>query len=176
MVRETLVAWLGGRGPRRPRLVDAPPPDAKGLGRVESPVAVGSIVLAGPKGPVTVVWKPGEKDRTRALPPGTYRLRSTKVERRKDGVHWFLSSSGPLERARKIEVAASETTRIDVEDAVHFKGGAKWKDGALELVIGLMAGDKRGLSIFKAGRRVPVGYQVLSEKGAVLASGTARYG
>ncbi|MHC4470905.1 MAG: hypothetical protein ACYS99_08060 [Planctomycetota bacterium] len=156
--------------------MDAPPADAKGLALISTGMASGSIILAGAEGRVTLVWKAGEKDRARALPPGAYRLLTTRVERRMDDVHWFLSSTGPAARGKLFELKAGETTRIDVDEAVHFKGRGRWKKGALRIGFAITAGDGRGLSVFKAGRRVPVTYEVLSPKGAVLTKGPARYG
>lgn len=155
--------------------VDAPVDDAKGLGVVTSDLKAGSIVLAGPKGDVTLVWKAGDGDRARMLAPGAYRIRTTRVEREKKGVHWFLSATArPKEASR--DVKAGGRLRLDVPATVHFNGQVQRRGERLQLGFGVKDDRGRGLSVYRAGKRVPVTYKVLSKRGKVLAQGTMNYG
>ena len=57
-----------------------------------------------------------------------------------------------------------------------FRPNAAWRKGKLRVGFAITAVGRRGMSVFKAGRRVPVTYEIQGEKGKVLAKGTARYG
>ena len=154
-----------------PRRVDKATEVAAGFGRVTANFEAGSIVLAGPDGDVTLVWRKGG---ARALPAGTYRVRTTRVEREKGGVHWFLSSTSPPREG--ITVKARRTVRLEVDQAVHFEPRIRRKGDRVQLGFTIKAADGRGLSVYRNDRRVPVTYSVLSKKGEVLASGTMNFG
>lgn len=128
-------------------------------------------MLVGPAGDVTLVWSKGGK---RALPAGTYRVRTTRVERERGGMHWFLSSTSPPRES--ITIKAGRTVRVEVDDAVHFTCRARRKDDRIQLGFAIKGADGRGLSVYKNDRRVPVTYKVLAKDGKVLASGTMNYG
>jgi hypothetical protein len=120
---------------------------------------------------VTLVWQKGG---VRALPAGIYRVRTTRVEREKGGVHWFLSAtSQPREQ---YTVKAGRAVRIAFDDTVHFEPRIRRQGDRMQLGFTIKAADGRGLSVYKNDRRVPVTYKVLAKKGAVLASGTMNYG
>jgi hypothetical protein len=155
--------------------VDAPAEEAKDLGVVRTNVKAGSAVLHGPKGDVTLVWTARDEDRRRMLPPGAYRLRTARVEREKDGVHWFLSATAPPKEAAR-ELKAGRKLRLDVGATVHFKGQVRRRGDALQLGFSVKDGEGRGLSVYRAGKRVAVTYKVLSKRGKVLAEGTMNYG
>ncbi|MHC4550974.1 MAG: hypothetical protein ACYTEZ_19665 [Planctomycetota bacterium] len=139
-----------------------------------SSVRAGSVTLAGPRGDVTLVWNGETKERARALPPGVYRVRTTRVERTKDGTHWFISSTSPPRAP--VAVRAGKTTHVRVGDTVHFESRVRRHGNELRLGFAIKGADGRGLSVYKDGRRVPVTFNVLSKKGRVLASGTMNYG
>jgi hypothetical protein len=144
---------------------------AAGSGRVTASFKAGSVGFAGPDGDVTLVWKKGG---VRALPAGTYRVRTTRVEREKGGVHWFLSSTSPPRE--RVTVKAGRTVRVAVDDTVHFEPRIRRQDDRIQLGFAIKAADGRGLSVYKNDRRVPVTYKVLAKDGKVLASGTMNYG
>jgi hypothetical protein len=144
---------------------------AAGSGGITASFKTGSVGLAGPDGDVTLVWKKGG---VRALPAGTYRVRTTRVEREKGDVHWFLSSTSPPREP--ITVKAGGTVRVAVGDTVHFQPRIRRKDDRMQLGFAIKGADGRGLSVYKNDRRVPVTYKVLAKDGKVLASGTMNYG
>lgn len=123
---------------------------------------------------VSLVWSAKDKDRRRALPAGTYSLRTTRLEREKDGAWWFLSSTGPA--VREIQVAPRSPSKLSIDDKVVFKGNAKMHGNKLQLGFSITGSDERGLSIYKNGKRVPVTYEILNRKGKVLARGQMNYG
>lgn len=146
----------------------------RGEAAVVSDVKAGSIVLVGPAGDVALQWGFGEADAARGLPTGEYRVRTTRVEREQEGVHWFLSSTSPPQAP--LQLTADRPTRIDVDPAVHFKAQVKRHGKKLQLGFGIMGADKRGLSVYRDDKRVHVTYRVLSAKGRVLAKGNMNYG
>jgi hypothetical protein len=155
--------------------VDAAARDADGLGVVTTNVKAGSAVLHGPKGDVMLVWTTRDADRRRMLPAGAYRLRTARVEREKDGVHWFLSATAPPKEAAR-ELKADGELRLDVGTTVRFEGQVRRRGDALQLGFSVKDGEGRGLSVYRAGKRVAVTYKVLSKRGKVLAEGTMNYG
>ena len=66
---------------------------------------------------------------------------------------------------------------LEVPNTIHFTGKVK-RNGKrqLRLGFGIQSKDRHGLSIYKAGKRVPVTYKVLSSKGTPLARGKMNYG
>jgi hypothetical protein len=132
----------------------------------------GSVVLSGRGGDVQLVWT--KEKRTWSLPPGAYRLRTSRVEREKDGEHWFLSSCGPPNKPFALE---AKEHRLDPGDTVHFQGMFRgWKQDRLVLGFAIRGADGRGLSIYRQDRRVPVTFEVLDKSGDVLEQGRMNYG
>ncbi len=156
------MACLGGPVSAKPQ---------RGEAAVVSNVKAGSIVLAGPAGDVVLLW--GDEG-SRGVPPGEYRVRTTRVERDHDGVHWFLSSTSPPQAP--VQLTVDEPTRIDVAAVVRFRGHVKRHGKELRLGFAIQGVDKRGLSVYRAGKRVAVTYKLMSAKGRVLAKGKMNYG
>jgi hypothetical protein len=158
---------------------DAPVPDDKRKQAepawVYSNLKQGSILLVGPDGDVALDWKQDDKERVRGIPPGKYRLRTVRVERLEKQVHWFISATSPPRKP--MQLRSDKKTTLKVSDTVHFAGRVKRK-GKQQLQLGfvIQADDRSGLSIYRAGKRVPVHYRVLSRKGRALASGKMNYG
>jgi len=121
------------------------------------------------------VWKTEDEDRARTLPSGTYRLRTVRIEKERDGTHWFLSSTGPPGEALAVE--AGKTARLDVKAEVHFEAVARrQREGGVQLGFSIRGADGRGMSIYRDDRRVAVSYSLRAEDGSVVAEGTMNYG
>ena len=111
----------------------------------------GSILLAGPKEEVCLVFE--RRDRpVRAVDPGVYRLRTTRMERVHDQSHWFISATGPA--GEEFALRAGKATLISVDDSVHFKGRARRNGIQVQLGMTIQSSDGRGLSVYKNDRRV----------------------
>ena len=134
------------------------------------------MVLVGPGGDVTLVWREGEDpaQRVRGLPAGTYRLRTARGVGVHDGQRWFASTSGP--GGAEVSLEAGAAARLAWEPRVVFKGQARRERHALRLGFGITGPDGRGLSVFRGESRVPVTYRVLDAEGAELYAGPMRYG
>lgn len=170
-----MIRWLGSDQAPRPELIDSAPDDDSDASFIESNIETGSVVLARGDRRITLAWKKGDDSRRRALPAGSYRLRTTRVERvDKDGTRWFVSLSGP--GGRKLRIATGKTNRLVIDTAVHFKGKVKRRGHRLQLAMAITGANGRGLSIYKNGKRVAVDYKLLDAKGRVLARGRMNYG
>ena len=142
--------------------------------RVSSNLETGSIILAGPQGDVAIHWKKSDEHRSRGLPPGTYRLRTVRIEREQKGVHWFLSATS--QPRKPMAFGSGAKVKLEVADTVHFKGKVKRMGRKLQLNFEIHSKTHQGLSVYKNGKRVPVTYKLLSAKGEVLATGKMNYG
>ncbi len=159
-----------------------PPPRApekrEGSGRVTASFETGSAVLSGPDGEVTLAWD--AKTTEYALASGKYRIRTTRIVRE----NWLISSAGAPEPSLTVPLCArpaghfdvAETARLTIDETVRFEGHAKRNGKKLQLGFSISASDRRGLTVYKDDKRVPVTYKVLAKDGEVLAEGTMTYG
>ena len=167
-----MIAWLQSDQRRPPTRLDQPPQKTDKGVDVRPDFKAGSIVLQRGDRLLTLHWPKDDKDLRRRLPAGEYLLRTTRLEREKGGVPWFLSSTGPAKRKLHLK----KGTKLSIDDSVMFRSSARRRGGKLQLGFGITTKDKRGLSIYRDGKRVPVTYRVLDKKGKVLAQGTMNYG
>jgi len=132
----------------------------------------GSIVLSRGDRIVSLVWT-GTRE-PRALPAGSWHMRTTRIERTKGKTHWFISSTSP--HGEPLDLPAGKTTRAEVSPIVVFRGKATRKGRTLQLGFAITGKDKRGLSIYRNYKRVPVRYDVRGRGGRILHSGRMNYG
>ena len=123
-------------------------------------------MLAGPTGELTLVWDP--KGPAPEAPPGTYRVRTTRIARD----NFLVSSAGTPEPS----LVVTDKAELKLDETVRFAGHAKRKGGKLQLGFGIKGADGRGMTVYKDDKRAPVTYRVLAEDGQVLAEGTMTYG
>jgi hypothetical protein len=166
----------------RPERVDEAPSDREKSALVTTSMARGSVVLSSPgRRDVALVWNgkaDAKRPEPRALPPGKWRVRTTRIERTKAGEHWFLSASSP--HGQKLELEAGKPAHVEVAAVVVFNGKAARKGNGLQLGFTITSrdpgGGHRGMSIYKNKKRVPVLYEVRDTDGKVLSSGRMNYG
>ena len=109
--------------------------------------------------------------KARTLPAGEYTLVGYRiVDRSRAGEVWFVAASGT--KLRKIEVPASGELRIDIPSTLSVKQRFDGASAGMEI----RGADKAGVSIYKNGKRIPIGYRVLAPDGKELASGKMNYG
>jgi len=169
-----LIRYLGREDIARPKRIDEAPTDPKAVALVEAPFKAGTLTLQGAAGEVTLIWAPGEGQQTRGVPPGDYRVRTTREERMQKGVRWFVSSTGPVGAAQTL--AKAKTTHLPFEGRVHFGGRAVRKRDVLSLGMQIQDADGHGLSIYRKSKRIEIRYVVKDKRGKRLAEGKMNYG
>ncbi len=186
---EAMIAFLHGGGLQPPRAVkSAPGKEDAASGFFTTSFEEGTLFLTSSTGehyrlewptatraPSADRTPPPRPDRRRALPPGDYRLTGYRILRRDaKGALWFLSATGPT--IRRLVVRAGEEQRVQVEDTIHLTGGAHPENGGVEIQL-MLAGEKgSGLTLYREGKRIDIGYRVLDAGEKELARGTLQYG
>lgn len=187
--REAMIVFLKSGELKPPRAVaSAPGKEATGAGFLAASFAEGTLFLTSSAGEhYRLEWpKPGPPpaagrapppaaDRRRALPPGEYTLTGYRVLRRDaKGVEWFLSATGPA--IRRLAVRAGEDQRVQVDETIRLTGGAHPEGGRVEIHL-TVAGEKgSGLTLYREGKRIDIGYRLVDARGKELARGTLEYG
>jgi hypothetical protein len=146
---------------------------AAGGGNVRPSFARGDLNLLDEHGgSVRLSWTgdESEDDRWRALPAGKYRLRTYRIVREDEGELWHVSATRPTIATLEVEPGAELVLDLDASIRI----SSRLKNGQAQMNI--TGEDGAGLSIYRAGARIPIGYRVMSDDGEVLASGDMRYG
>ena len=121
---------------------------------------------------------PGAKaapDRRRALPPGEYTLTCYRVARRDaKEVEWFISATAP--HIRSLIVKAGEEQRVQVDETIQLTGSAQLGDGGVKIQAKFTGAEHSGLSIYREGKRIELGYRLADIQKKQLATGTMHYG
>jgi len=121
---------------------------------------------------IRLAWT-GEKEdgeRARALPAGEYTLRTYRILREAHGELWHVSATAP--RIRTLAVHAGHDLALELDATIRVQ--AKTKGDQAQMTIQGEHG--AGLSIYRAGKRIPIGYRVVDDTGVEVASGSMRYG
>lgn len=145
----------------------------EGEGTLSSNISNGEMFLVDARGKsFRLSWKTEAKQSpaARALPAGKYRLRTYRIQRELKGETWHLSSTAPA--IRTVEIVAGENTVLKVDRRITVTSRVKGKRGMMNIV----GEHGAGLSIYQAGRRIPIRYRVLDAEGEELAQGAMTYG
>ena len=169
-----MIEYLRGTPLELPTVVDsATEPTNAAFGTLTPSFQRGELLLTNKSGQAyRLVWDEGAEsdDRTRPLPAGVWDLLTYRIVRTQDGKTWHLSASG--QSIKKIKVKAGENRVVEIEPAIRL--GSRLHRGQAQMSI---KGDSgAGLSIYRSGKRIPIGYRILNKSGDVLASGDMRYG
>ena len=106
----------------------------------------------------------------RALPAGEYRLVSYRILRDDGTDRWHISSTGAAIKKFRIDEGADYAFELDETIQI----SSRLSGGRAQMMI---SGENRaGLSIYKNGRRIPIGYRVWGSGGEELTSGDMNYG
>jgi len=167
-----LIGWL--KAQKLPPRIDSAPTEKKPAAWVEPSFGSGSVVLQRGDRLLRVVWPLGARDQRRVLPPGKYRLRELRIERKKGEAIWFVSSSGPP--YQPLQVSAKGLTKLTIDDGLVCKLNVKPKGEKLTIGFKMRAERGHNITLFKNGKRVVLTYRVLDAKGKQLAQGTMNYG
>ena len=176
-----MITYLEGKDLTRPTRVTTPPADPRVAAQVDPGFERGTLTLSrsgggvAAKGSFTLVWAAGQVSAVRGIPPGTYRVRTVRVERAKGDDAWFISSTIGA-RGPAVEFEKDKTTHVAFDARVHVKAGAIRRRGALNLQLQIKDADGHGLTVYENAKRVGVSYVVFDGDGRQLAAGTMGYG
>ena len=172
-----MIALLKSDSLARPqRLVAPPAQDDPKLGLLTPGFGEGSALLRSQEGAYyRLAWKKEDKDRRRALPPGEYALTNYVVIRRDDeGKEWFVSATGRA--IRKIVIQAGEEQKLALPESIQVVCRAVSQKSEVQ-VQGVLQGENHsGLSLYREGRRITIGYRLADGQGKELAAGALDYG
>ncbi|MAG56229.1 MAG: hypothetical protein CMJ83_08065 [Planctomycetes bacterium] len=179
--RKALLGYLRAKSTMRPvNLAKRTEPRA-GQGLVTCSIPTGSVLLL-PEGPANDDVKPvrlvfgDEKGNAaqRAMPVGTWRVRSYRIQRKdKKGVTWQLWGSGG--KGRRVEVRAGETTPLPLDVDVRVKVTARGGRRGFRVGVGVTGDSQMGVTVVRAQDRVPAGYAFVNGD-RVLTKGEMKYG
>jgi hypothetical protein len=175
-----LIAHLESDALRRPACVTSSshvggPEDA---GLVTSTIVRGELFLH-PKGDpgsrLRLRWSEDDTDRARALRPGPYTVTGYRhVATAEDGAEWIWSTTSP--GFAELEVKQGETTHFGVRTALGLKTRAFENKGKHRVGLAFQAEPRLGSTLYRAGRRIAIRWQLLDDEGTVLSDGPMRYG
>lgn len=134
----------------------------------------GALLLRGEDGHVVrLSWEERgtDADRRRALPAGKYALVGYRLIRADEhGVPWHVSAGGKT--IRELELAASSEQGVEIDPAILMAPNVKHEDFG----VSVQGESGAGLTIYKDGKRIPLGYRRLDAHGKPLAEGKINYG
>lgn len=137
----------------------------------------GSLFLRDDKGAlVRLAWESRgdasrEANRGRKLPAGKYTLLGYRlVDRSRAGEVWHVSGTGT--KRKPIEIPAHGQIALGVPHEISVKQRFDGESAGMEI----RGAHAAGLSIYKNGARIPIGYRVLDAGGAELTQGSMNYG
>lgn len=187
--REALIAFLKTDELKPPRaVVAAPNKEAAAAGFLTASFAEGTLFLKSARGEhYRLEWpkeqrKPSAEptpkaapDRRRALPPGEYILTGYRVVRRDaKEVEWFISATSP--NLRRVALKAGEEQRVQVDETIHLTALAQPSDGGVKIQAKITGEERSGMSIYRDGKRIEIGYRLVDAQKKELGSGTMHYG
>jgi len=106
-----------------------------------------------------------------AVPEGEYTLTSYRiVDRSREGEVWHVSATA--KSIQEVSVVAGETVKVELDKTVHVK--QRFKRGSIGMTITGMSA--AGLSIYKNGKRIPMGWKLVTEKDEAVIHGKINYG
>ena len=134
-----------------------------------------------------LTWEPGDdddspasdsstdQDRRRTLPAGEYTLTGYRLVRRDEqDTSWFISTTAP--KIRDVVVTEGETQRVTIDPTIGMQCRTRPHHGSIGIQMGVQGEHHSGLSIYRDGKRIPIGYLVTDAQGRALAQGAMRYG
>ena len=135
----------------------------------------GALLLRNEEGRLyRLSWGEGSKsgsDRRRALPAGKYALAGYRlITTDSTGKTWHVSATAAS--MREIELASGQETRLAIEPEIKIE--KRLRDGQVQVAV--QGEGQSGLSIYKEGKRIPLGFELLDRAGKKLAEGKINYG
>jgi hypothetical protein len=144
------------------------------MGRVSVPFASGALLLKGSDGRV-VRASFGESGPSAgsevALPPGEYALVGYRIYRKdSQGKPWILSASG--HSIQKVTVQAGQKSELKIPESVQIT--SRLRNGQVQMMVHGIG--HAGATLYKDGKRIEMGYRVVTPDGRMLRDGKITYG
>jgi hypothetical protein len=117
-----------------------------------------------------VSWDEPGADRKRHVAPGRYELLGYRLMAEAEGTTWHVSSSGL--RAVSMDFSPGGTHLVSIDPTILLEERVQ-SDG---LQVAVRGHENGGLSIYKEGKRVPIGYRRVDRAGTLLGEGKIEYG
>lgn len=156
-----------------PTALTSAPESVEGLALVVPGFARGAALLRAEDGRlVRLSWEDGPSgDRRRGVAPGRYDLVGYRLLARDvRGVEWHVSAGGTT--IRELVLTAGTETRLALDPTIELDASLA-HEGPRVTVQGEAGA---GLSIYRAGRRIPLRYRLRDAAGRVLDGGAFTYG
>lgn len=115
-----------------------------------------------------------EQRRICIVPAGTYACVNYRIIRSVGGARWHLSGTAPEIESVQVEEGLTKTVRIDSTISLKLALRRPGKKALLGSPVKGHGGC--GLSVYRAGKRVSLGYRLETGAGEVTASGHFSYG
>lgn len=110
-------------------------------------------------------------DRRRALPPGRYTMLGYRLNRTDEhGERWDLSATKP--GMRKLTIESDEVLELELDERITLRHRLTHKRFSVNVI-----GDHGvGLTIYRAGKRIPIDFALQDQDGKQRFEGRIRYG
>ena len=170
-----MTEFLAGAPLALPEVLAAPPaPLAPGDAVVTPSFARGAALLRSEAGKLyRLSWEAKEErdDRRRALPAGKYALVGYRlIATDAQSVAWHQSVGGKT--IQQLALAEGEERRLEIDATVRIETRLAGE----QLQVAIQGEKGAGLSLYKAGKRIPIGYRLADAAGKPLAEGKINYG
>jgi hypothetical protein len=184
-----LQSYLSDEKLARPTAVLSPPGEVQvpEVGYVVPSFERGALILMDSEDRIfRLSWsEAGEEaksaDRRRSLLAGKYRLLGYRLHREdEEGERWDLSASHP--KLRTIEIAMGKTLEVEISESIRMS----YRLTSRQFGVSVFGGDdsgaegrvanSAGLTIYKAGKRIPISFALQDKDGQARFEGRIRYG
>jgi len=118
---------------------------------------------------VRLRWARDDERRERVLPAGAYKLKGYRIVRGE----WMISTAAGQQT---VQLEPNEVTELEIDAEIRVKLTSRVEHAGIQLQMVIQGRSSMGFSIYRNGRRIPIGYALKDAKGETLASGTMRYG
>ncbi len=98
----------------------------------------------------------------------------TLVRRDAEGRDWHLGASGRA--IRKLTVRAGEEKRVGLDEAISLQCRTRRTDDGVQVQMAIHGEHHCGLTVYRDGKRILVGYRLTDAQGKELVKGQLEYG
>ncbi len=110
-----------------------------------------------------------------SLPAGEYVVKSYRIiKEAPDGQIWhFSASKGSI---KPLTIVAGKDSRLDLSSTIIMNSRMDTSQADTQIRMEIQGENKSGLTIYRAGKRIPMAYEITGADGVLKATGTMGYG